>query len=46
MARKLQKKNPQKRAKAKEKANDKRAQKKRAIEEEEASMGEQGGDEL
>ena len=45
MARKLQKKNPIKRAKAKEKAKDARAQKKRAIELEQESGNEKSGDE-
>ena len=45
MARKLQKKNPQKRAKAKQKAMEKRVQRKQAIDEEEGSTGEQGGEE-
>jgi len=46
MARKLQKTNPQKRVKAKEKAKDTREQKKRAIELVEASEGEQSEDDV
>lgn len=45
MARKLQKSNPQKRAKAKEKAKDAREQKKRKVEMAEGTEGEQSGDE-
>ena len=45
MARKLQNTNPQKRAKAKEKAKDTREQKKRAVELAEGTEGEQSGDE-
>jgi hypothetical protein len=46
MARKLQEKNPEKRAKTREKAKESRAQRKRAIELEEEPVDEQSGGEL
>ena len=46
MARKLQKINPKKRARAKEKAKDTREQKRRAVESTEGTEGEQSGDEV